>query len=136
MRQAMYALAYLHTNNICHRDLKPENFLLLHKNDISVIKMIDFGLAQKLPSKESIMNMVTGSPYYVSPQVLKGQYTMKCDIWSMGVLMYLMLSGAYPFNGNTQNQLFASIKKGQFKTTAPVWKTYSKEALNLLHAML
>ena len=58
--------------------------------------------------------MVTGSPFYVSPQVLQGSYTIQCDVWSMGVLMYLMLSGNYPFNGNTQQQLFNVIKKGDY----------------------
>ena len=88
--QIMHALNYCHKNKICHRDLKPENFLLLTKADDSPIKMIDFGLSKFFDMKETAkakaMSMTTkaGTPYYISPEVLKGDYDESCDIWSAG----------------------------------------------------
>ena len=84
----MHALNYCHKNKICHRDLKPENFLLLTKAEDSPIKMIDFGLSKFFDTKETnkAMAMTTkaGTPYYISPEVLKGDYDESCDIWSAG----------------------------------------------------
>lgn len=74
MRQAFYALCYLHNNKICHRDIKPENFLLFKEDDDSYVKLIDFGLAKKI-SRNEIMNSPNGTPYYIAPEVLKGSYT-------------------------------------------------------------
>lgn len=74
MRQAFYALCYLHNNKICHRDIKPENFLLFAENDDSYIKLIDFGLAKRV-TKDEVMTAPNGTPYYIAPEVLKGSYT-------------------------------------------------------------
>lgn len=74
MRQAFYALCYLHNNKICHRDIKPENFLLFKENDDSYVKLIDFGLAKRVATDE-IMTAPNGTPYYIAPEVLKGSYT-------------------------------------------------------------
>lgn len=74
MKQAFYALNYLHGSSICHRDIKPENFLLYKEDDDSHIKLIDFGLAKKV-TKNELMTSPNGTPYYISPEVLKGSYT-------------------------------------------------------------
>ena len=74
MRQAFYALCYLHNNKICHRDIKPENFLLFKEDDDSYIKLIDFGLSKRV-SKNELMSSPNGTPYYIAPEVLKGSYT-------------------------------------------------------------
>lgn len=74
MRQAFYALCYLHNNKICHRDIKPENFLLFKENDDSYVKLIDFGLAKRV-TKNEVMTAPNGTPYYIAPEVLKGSYT-------------------------------------------------------------
>ena len=74
MRQAFYALCYLHEMSICHRDIKPENFLLYKKDEDSHIKLIDFGLAKKV-TKDELMSTPNGTPYYIAPEVLKGSYT-------------------------------------------------------------
>ena len=81
----MSALSYLHACNIVHRDIKPENFLLMKNDFDSTIKMIDFGLA-KITTNKPFMSKVTGSPYYIAPEVLNGSYNMQCDVWSMGIL--------------------------------------------------
>lgn len=92
--QIMHALNYCHKNKICHRDLKPENFLLLTKADDSPLKMIDFGLSKFFDMKESAkaLSMTTkaGTPYYISPEVLKGDYDESCDIWSAGYLFSII----------------------------------------------
>ena len=110
----MYGLNYLHASNISHRDIKPENFLLLNKDDPNSIKMIDFGLCNMLKTEEEVMSATIGSPFYVSAEVLNGKYKMSCDLWSMGVMMYAMLAGRYPFNGRDNATLFKNIKKGEF----------------------
>jgi calcium-dependent protein kinase len=103
--QIMQALNYCHTNGICHRDLKPENFLLVDKSDKSSIKVIDFGLSsifqEGATGKSKGMHTKAGTPYYISPEVLQGDYDQSCDIWSAGVILYILLSGVPPFYGDT-----------------------------------
>ena len=97
--QVMSAIAYCHNNGICHRDLKPENLLYLNKGPEknNPIKVIDFGLSQFISDQK--LTTKVGTAYYVSPEILKGDYTEKCDIWSAGVILYIFLSGDPPFNG-------------------------------------
>jgi calcium-dependent protein kinase len=98
--------------------------------------MIDFGLAVELKAPDQIMNLITGSPYYIAPEILSGQYTMKCDIWAMGILMYVMLCGKYPFTGRTNTELFEAIKTGTIKVDSAVWQNYSKASINFLYSLL
>lgn len=104
-KQIMSAICYCHAQKICHRDLKPENILFTSNERNSSIKVIDFGLSkpymQNIKGKVNKMKTRVGTAYYVSPEVLKGEYNENCDIWSAGVILYLMLSGFPPFNGNT-----------------------------------
>ena len=98
MKQLTTALCYLHQNRIAHRDIKPENFLLKEENNIESIKLIDFGLSKDF-GMQSMMSTPMGSLYYVAPEVFEGHYTAKCDMWSLGVLLYALLSGKVPFTG-------------------------------------
>eukprot|EP00929_Paragymnodinium_shiwhaense_P025959 TRINITY_DN15556_c0_g2_i1.p1 TRINITY_DN15556_c0_g2~~TRINITY_DN15556_c0_g2_i1.p1 ORF type:complete len:515 (-),score=118.51 TRINITY_DN15556_c0_g2_i1:350-1894(-) len=119
--QATRAVAYLHTQAIAHRDLKPENFLLAERDvrlTANTLKVIDFGIARRFKrNAEGVtIPMVTkaGSSYYVSPQVINGSYTEKCDIWAIGVILHILLTGAPPFNGNSDMEILnmvASAKK-------------------------
>jgi serine/threonine protein kinase len=97
------ALRYLHEMNIVHRDLKPEN-LLFHTDDIggTTLKVGDFGLAKKLAQPTSRMKTICGTPKYVAPEVLRGNYGKKCDMWSLGVVIFVMLSGTCPFESRNQ----------------------------------
>ena len=103
MKQLMSAINYIHTNNIVHRDLKPENILLDTKKN-NIIKIIDWGTARFF-EKNKKMNKVSGTPYYIAPEVLFEKYDEKCDVWSCGVIMYILLCGYPPFNGETDTEI-------------------------------
>ena len=118
-----------------YRDIKPENFLLYRENDESIIKLIDFGLAKKFTPNE-LMTTPNGTPYYIAPEVLKGSYTSQCDTWSMGVVMYIMLSGRPPFPGKNNNEILLNVAKGSFDFSAPQWETISDEAKDLISNLL
>jgi len=135
MRQAFYALCYLHNNKICHRDIKPENFLLFKENDDSYVKLIDFGLAKRV-SKEEVMTAPNGTPYYIAPEVLKGAYTKQCDNWSMGVILFIMLSGKPPFGGKSNKEIIENVLKGQFSFKHAVWESISDNAKDLISKLL
>lgn len=113
MRQAFSALKYLHMNNIAHRDIKPENFLLFKEDDLDNIKLIDFGLSKKL-SDDEIMHNPNGTAYYIAPEVLNGEYDYKCDIWSMGVVLYILLCGRPPFKGKSNPEIIKNVLKGEY----------------------
>jgi calcium-dependent protein kinase len=106
--QIMSALLYCHNHQIIHRDIKPENLLLkqLIESDDSDfdIKLIDFGASLQIDSKKKA-NQVVGTPYYVAPEVLMGSYDSKCDIWSAGVILYIMLCGYPPFYGDNDDEI-------------------------------
>lgn len=135
MRQAFYALCYLHNNKICHRDIKPENFLLFKENDDSYIKLIDFGLAKRV-SRNEVMNSPNGTPYYIAPEVLKGSYTTQCDNWSMGVVMYIMLSGKPPFGGRSNKEIIDNVLKGTYNFNGSVWQAISDKAKSLISQLI
>jgi len=135
MRQAFYALCYLHNNRICHRDIKPENFLLYKEDEDSHIKLIDFGLA-KMINENEVMNTPNGTPYYIAPEVLRGSYTALCDNWSMGVVLYIMLSGKPPFGGKSNKEIIDNVLKGKYSFNNPVWEKISPEAIDLICKLL
>lgn len=99
-------LNYIHSNNIVHRDLKPENFLIHDREEYSDIKAIDFGLARILSGPDSRMHTRAGTPYYIAPEVAKYDYTLLCDMWSAGVMLYAFLVGYPPFYGE-KDEIFA-----------------------------
>ncbi len=115
MKQVFSALVYCHNLKIVHRDLKPENLLLVNKKDYK-IKVIDFGTSKML-NPELKMQEKFGTPYYIAPEVLKGEYDEKCDIWSAGVILFTILSGTLPFNGKNQIEIFTAVKTGKYDLT-------------------
>lgn len=110
--QMIQAINYCHSNGIAHRDLKPENFLFLTKAEDSPIKVIDFGLSKHFDEKggHSAMTTRAGTPYYISPEVLSGNYDESCDIWSSGVILYILLSGVPPFGGDSDPEILEAVK--------------------------
>ena len=93
------------------RDIKPENFLLFKEDDDSYVKLIDFGLAKRV-TKDEVMTAPNGTPYYIAPEVLKGSYTTQCDNWSMGVVLFIMMSGKPPFGGKSNKEIIDNVLKG------------------------
>ena len=142
-KQMMSAICYCHSQGISHRDLKPENILFLTKDEDSPIKVIDFGLSKifgdnNIKKKQIKKNMQTrvGTAYYVSPEVLKGDYDEKCDIWSAGVILYILLSGDPPFNGENDNDIYRAISKKKYSFPDKEWKNISDDAKDLIKHML
>lgn len=116
--QMLVAIAYLHANSIVHGDLKPENFVFeqrlngsLDELDLPVMKLIDFGLAEVVKKRRKL-TIFSGSRYFLAPEVISSSYTEKRDIWSLGVLLYVMLAGSFPFYGNSDKELFSAIQSG------------------------
>ena len=125
------AIQHLNDHGIVHRDLKPENILV---SDTGDIRIIDFGLARKI--KLSALNEVVGTPYYVAPEVLMTNYRTECDMWSVGVLLYIMLCGYLPFTGSSPKEVFVKILKGEFKMDSPEWSYVSEECKDLVKKLL
>lgn len=144
-KQLISAIRYCHSQGICHRDLKPDNLLYLTKKKDSPIKVTDFGLSiiyedinkpKSFFSRKSYMHSVLGTPQYMSPEVIKGNYSQKCDIWSAGVILYMLLSGNYPFDGVNEEEIKNNILKKNFTFPDKYFKNVSKEAKDLINHML
>ena len=133
-RQMMSAINYCHKNGIVHRDLKPENLLYLSKDENSPIKVIDFGMSKRFDSKQ-FMSEKVGTAYYISPEVLQGKYDEKCDIWSAGVILYIIICGYPCFNGEDDEEIFAAIQKGKIVFPSPEWDNISDDAKKLIKKM-
>jgi len=101
-KQILQAIAYCHAQNVAHRDLKPENVLIDTKNKGS-IKVIDFGTSHAYDTENHTMHQIYGTPYYIAPEVLVGNYDEKCDLWSIGVILYIMMCGRPPFGGSNDD---------------------------------
>jgi len=135
-QQLMCSVEYCHNHCICHRDLKPENLLYLNEGEEegNPIKIIDFGLSQIFKNRR--LSTKVGTAYYVSPEILKGDYTEKCDIWSAGVILYILLSGDPPFNGPDDSSIYAKIANLKFTFPEKKWKNVSNEAKDLICHMI
>ena len=134
--QMLKALKFCHDHHICHRDLKLENWVFQNKAEDSPLKLIDFGFS-KLFDPGRPMTAVHGTVYYVAPEVLTGYYTYKCDMWSVGVIVYMMLSGAPPFSGSEDSDVMAAVMRGEYQF-APVarWQGVSQEAKDFISRLL
>ena len=136
-QQVMSAIEYCHNNGICHRDLKPENLLYLNQGpeQDNPIKVIDFGLSQMISTDKKLKTKV-GTAYYVAPEILKGDYTEKCDVWSAGVILYIFLSGDPPFNGPSDSEIYNKIAQMKYTFPEKKWKDISNEAKDLIQHMM
>lgn len=140
-RQMVEAINYMHLMKISHRDLKPENFLFLTK-DSNNIKLIDFGLAMrwqknlKAQLKQKGDKKIVGTSYYLAPEILSHDYDERCDIWSLGVILYILLSAAPPFDGENDKDILKSVKTMKYSLNIPELSSTSKEAKDLIAKML
>ncbi|KAJ3674657.1 hypothetical protein LUZ60_005273 [Juncus effusus] len=124
-----------HRNGVIHRDLKPENFLYASKKDGSDLKAIDFGLSVFFKPGDTFSEIV-GSPYYMAPEVLRRNYGPEIDIWSAGVILYILLSGGPPFWAETEQGVAKAILKGVIDFERSPWPQISNNAKNLIRGML
>jgi calcium-dependent protein kinase len=133
--QIMSALLYCHNHQIIHRDIKPENLLLkeqIESDDSDFdIKLIDFGASLQIDNKKKA-NQVVGTPYYVAPEVLMGSYDSKCDIWSAGVILYIMLCGYPPFYGDNDDEILQKVILGDYQMEGEEWDQVSQDAKDLI----
>jgi len=130
------SLKYLHDHYVVHRDLKPENILF---TKAGILKIIDFGLAHylKLPPSLHIMHTCCGTPHYVAPEVLSSnQYSHEIDYWSLGVILYIMLSGYQPFQSQSIHEMYRMIIRGEYKFHSPHWDNISENAKDLVRKLM
>jgi calcium-dependent protein kinase len=135
-KQMLRALGYLHSHGVVHRDVKLENFLYASEANDSLLKLIDFGFA-KFWDPSTKMTAACGSLAYVSPDVLSREgYTSKCDIWSLGVVVFMLLSGYPPFHGKEEADLISKIKIGKADWLERKWKNVSFAGRDFVKCLL
>ena len=130
------ALLFIHSKNIVHRDLKPENILFSNKDDYSTLKLIDFGLATNILTIQEKKKSVVGTPYYMSPEIIDGNFNEKTDIWSLGIVLHQMLTGKFPFEPNKNEDLFQVIKTKKFDPELLYKADCSEEVIDLVQKTL
>lgn len=140
VKQMLCAVRYLHSKGIIHRDLKLENFLFSSTSPDAELKMIDFGLSKHFKFGE-VHNEAVGTPYTVAPEVIRGKYDERCDIWAIGVIAYLLLSGDPPFGGcggpEPLMTVRSNILSGAFKfEPEEVWSIVSPQARDFISKLL
>ena len=136
MYQILSAVNYCHGMTIIHRDLKPENILIEKKEGKKyTIKIIDFGTA-KLYEKNKSEKKVIGSSYYIAPEVLTENYNQMCDLWSCGVILYILLSGKAPFSGKTDSIILEKIKIGKYNMKIKPFENASSEVIDFIQCLL
>ena len=133
MDKLVRAIIHCHKQNIVHRDIKPEN--IMYGSD-GEVKFIDFGLAKQTAKTNQKLHTVAGTPYFISPEVLNGNYGKECDIWSLGVVLYLLINGKYPFDGNSRAEVFGKIQRGDYTITDSVKQRVTPECIDLIKRML
>ncbi|CCI42215.1 unnamed protein product [Albugo candida] len=136
IRKLASVIQYLHSRFICHRDLKLENILLQDADQPELeIKLCDFG-ASTLFKMGVSMRKILGSVVYMAPEVLEGNYTHSCDLWSLGVIMFMLLSNKAPFFGSTEEELVENILQANYSFSDEVWTNVSAEAKSLIKKLL
>ncbi|OVA01878.1 Protein kinase domain [Macleaya cordata] len=134
-RQMVTVVHYCHSMGVMHRDLKPENFLFLSGDEDSPLKTTDFGLSVFFKPGEVFKDLV-GSAYYVAPEVLRRNYGVEADIWSAGVILYILLSGVPPFWGENEQGIFDAVLRGHIDFSSDPWPSISNSAKELVKKML
>ena len=137
MYQLFSAINYCHKMHIVHRDLKPENILIVDKdrNGYPIIKVCDFGTS-KIFQKGRAERKLVGSSYYIAPEVLSKHYNEKCDLWSCGVIMYILLSARPPFGGQDDEEIMERVSTGEYDLESPPFNKLSSNALDLIKKLL
>lgn len=139
VRCVLRALAYLHSNRVAHRDIKPENLLLSdpYQKDLNSVKLADFSFARQV-QKRNDCRTLCGTPGYLSPEMLEKfpAYDVKCDVWSVGCLLFLLLGGFLPFDDEDDEVVFDLTRQGRFEFRPEFWNSVSQSAKDLVTKML
>jgi len=136
VRKIVSAIEYLHKQNIAHRDLKPENLLVKSIEDDTEVKIADFGLS-KIIDKDKMMQTACGTPGYVAPEVLNAEgYDKEVDMWSVGVITYILLCGFPPFYSESVPEVFEQIMKAEYDYPEEYWDEISAEAKDFIDHLL
>lgn len=135
MLQILSVVAFCHFQGVVHRDLKPENFLFASKDEDSQLKAIDFGLSDFVKPDEKL-NDIVGSAYYVAPEVLHRSYNTEADVWSVGVIAYILLCGSRPFWARTESGIFRAVLRADPSFDELPWPSLSSEAKDFVRRML
>lgn len=135
MVQLLSVVSYCHLQGVVHRDLKPENFLFVSKDENSPLKAIDFGLSDFVKPDERL-NDIVGSAYYVAPEVLHRSYGTEADMWSIGVIAYILLCGSRPFWARTESGIFRAILKTDPNFEEAPWPSLSSDAVDFVKRLL
>lgn len=157
-KQIMKAIIHCHIQGVCHRDLKPENFIMISRDDPYTLKLIDFGLSRTFDSKDdmvlqpkkpsdangketkrhtrAVLMTKAGTPFYIAPEVLTGNYNEKCDVWSAGVILYILFCGYPPFYGENNKQILDEVKKGKLDFSSVEWSNKSHQAIDIIRKMV
>ncbi|CAN6478577.1 unnamed protein product [Victoria cruziana] len=135
MVQILNVVAFCHLQGVVHRDLKPENFLFTTKDENSQLKAIDFGLSDFV-KPEDRLNDIVGSAYYVAPEVLHRSYSTEADVWSIGVIAYILLCGSRPFWARTESGIFRAVLKADPSFDEPPWPSLSSDAKDFVKRLL
>lgn len=131
------ALAYCHDHGVVHRDIKPENLLLVSKNDDTSLKLADFGFAAEVKEENSGLKTPCGTPGYCAPEIITGKkYDKAVDLWSLGVVTFILLGGYPPFYDRDQKRLLQKIAAGKYEFDPMMWNDISKDAKNLIRGLL
>eukprot|EP00573_Skeletonema_grethae_P002899 CAMPEP_0201691774 /NCGR_PEP_ID=MMETSP0578-20130828/4843_1 /ASSEMBLY_ACC=CAM_ASM_000663 /TAXON_ID=267565 /ORGANISM="Skeletonema grethea, Strain CCMP 1804" /LENGTH=375 /DNA_ID=CAMNT_0048177035 /DNA_START=52 /DNA_END=1179 /DNA_ORIENTATION=- len=137
IKSLLEAVAYLHANGIVHRDIKPENILFETSDEDSPIKLIDFGLSRRhVPGVEPNLSNPVGTAYYMAPELLKCNYSTPTDIWSTGIIAYILLCGYPPFNGDDDREIFDAVSKGHFDFPSSGWRNKSPLCMDFVRSLL
>lgn len=135
--EILMAVKYMHRHGIVHRDLKPENILFTSKEEGSPVKIIDFGLARHFDKRQDVsMSTVVGTPYYIAPETLRKDYDESCDLWSVGIIAYILLCGYPPFNGADNAAVYAAVRRGTYYFPSSDWRHVSVEARDFIRRLL
>lgn len=133
--QILSVVAFCHLQGVVHRDLKPENFLFTTKDENSPLKAIDFGLSDFIRPDERL-NDIVGSAYYVAPEVLRQSYSMEADVWSIGVITYILLCGSRPFWARSESGIFRAVLSAEPNFDDAPWPSISPEAKDFVKRLL
>lgn len=138
VRQLLLALEHLHSHGVVHRDLKLENLMLCSAHDVTKIKLVDFGLAAQLKHSDDVLTDRCGSPLFVAPEIICQEvaYGTKVDMWSAGVISFMLLSGYPPFHNLSLHDLFRDIWSGNYNFHDPVWELISDDAAEFVKSLL